>query len=78
LRYEGANCGSGNGQFRDQLASAQTDRDLDVTGARSELQLLDNLRAEGWVLSRDEVARLDAVSAAPAHRMFPELLNPLA
>jgi aryl-alcohol dehydrogenase-like predicted oxidoreductase len=55
-----------------------------VIGARSEQQLLDNLGAEGWALSPDELTRLDAVSAAPVpypyshQRMFPELVKPLA
>ena len=55
-----------------------------VIGARTEQQLLDNIDAQGWALSQDERARLDAVSAVPKpypyshQRMFPELVKPLA
>ncbi len=37
-----------------------------IIGARDEAQLRDNLGAVGWTLSADQIARLDAVSAAPA------------
>lgn len=36
-----------------------------VIGARNEAQLLDNLGAEGWQLTADQVAKLDAASARP-------------
>jgi aryl-alcohol dehydrogenase-like predicted oxidoreductase len=37
-----------------------------IIGARSETQLKDNLGAVGWTLTPDEIARLDAASAAEA------------
>lgn len=37
-----------------------------IMGARNEAQLLDNLGAVGWSLTQEQIARLDAVSAATA------------
>jgi aryl-alcohol dehydrogenase-like predicted oxidoreductase len=37
-----------------------------IMGARNEAQLLDNLGAVGWTLTQEQIARLDAVSAATA------------
>ena len=37
-----------------------------IIGARDEKQLLDNIGAVGWSLTRDQVAMLDAVSDTPA------------
>ena len=39
--------------------------DTVIVGARDEAQLRDNLAAETWRLSAEEVARLDEVSALP-------------
>ena len=39
--------------------------DTVIIGARNEKQLVDNLAAASWILSDEEVERLDAVSAAP-------------
>ena len=39
--------------------------DTVIVGARDEAQLRDNLAAEAWRLSAEEVARLDEVSALP-------------
>lgn len=47
------------GRRRPTVASA-------IVGARDARQLRENLGAHGWELSDDQVARLDAVSAAPA------------
>ncbi len=37
-----------------------------IMGARNEAQLRDNLGAVGWALTQEQIARLDAVSAATA------------
>ena len=39
--------------------------DTVILGARNEEQLRDNLAAAGWRLTREEMARLDEVSAMP-------------
>jgi aryl-alcohol dehydrogenase-like predicted oxidoreductase len=54
-----------------------------IVGARNEEQLRQNLAAEGWNLTRDQIARLDAASELPAiypywhQRQFVER-NPMA
>jgi len=43
-----------------------------ILGARNEAQLKDNLRAVGWSLTKEQMRRLDAASAAtPAYPYFP-------
>jgi aryl-alcohol dehydrogenase-like predicted oxidoreductase len=43
-----------------------------IIGARNEAQLRDNLGAEGWSLSREQIARLDAASKVmPAYPYYP-------
>ena len=36
-----------------------------LIGARDEAQLRENLGAVGWALTKDQIAALDAASAAP-------------
>lgn len=54
-----------------------------ILGARTEVQLIDNLGADGWTLTRKQMETLDAASAVPApyphwHQAQFSERNPLA